>query len=205
MTVRTAAQALDLVRQSGLVGMTTTGSLPSLVQAVVGGPVKGSWWGHPKGKLVFNLGEALHDSPEVLVTKLAGGKVTFVHVALWPALYRVVTDDAWRLRAKDRVGPDARRLLARVERAGEARLDELGEHLEAPARRLLGKTKDELEKAVLVQSESLHTERGSHTTRLRSWRSWASAETRQAAAALDFDRALAVLEAASCGAPLGLR
>jgi hypothetical protein len=130
--------------------------------------------------------------------------VTFVHEALWPALYRVVSDDGWRRRAKAEVGPGARHLLGRVERAGEVRLDELGESLDAPARKLLAGAKDELEKAVLVQSAQLHTERGSHTTRLRAWVRGVSPATARAAGALGFDEAIDALRAAGRGARLGL-
>ena len=52
--------------------------------------VRGSWWGHAKGKLIFTLAEALEASHEVLSVKLLGGKTTFVHQVLWPALWKKV-------------------------------------------------------------------------------------------------------------------
>ena len=67
--------------------------VPSLAVAVAGGPFKGSWWGHPKGKLIFALANALEDSGELVALKLIEGKTTYVHKALWPALLRVVTDE----------------------------------------------------------------------------------------------------------------
>ena len=66
--------------------MTPSGDLPSFVVAVAGGPVKGSWWGHPKGALIYDLANALHDSTEVRSVRLIDGKNTFVHRSLWPAL-----------------------------------------------------------------------------------------------------------------------
>jgi hypothetical protein len=56
---------------------------------VAGGPIKGSWWGHPKGQEIFRLAEAVEDSGDVLVCKLIEGKVTYVHRRLWPALARL--------------------------------------------------------------------------------------------------------------------
>jgi hypothetical protein len=38
---------------------------------------------------MFRLFGAVCDSPEVLVCRLAGGKITFVHERLWPALVRL--------------------------------------------------------------------------------------------------------------------
>jgi hypothetical protein len=33
--------------------------LPSVVAIAAGGPVRGSWWGHPKGRVIFNALERL--------------------------------------------------------------------------------------------------------------------------------------------------
>ena len=48
--------------------------------------MRGSWWAHPKGNEIFLLSRAIRESPEVLVCRIAGGKVTYVHRNLWPAL-----------------------------------------------------------------------------------------------------------------------
>jgi hypothetical protein len=63
--------------------------VPSLAEAVAGGPIRGSWWGHPKAHEIFRVAEALCDSSEVLVCKLVDGKVSFVHRRLWPALVKL--------------------------------------------------------------------------------------------------------------------
>ena len=80
--IRTAQEALDLVRARGAVTLVPAGAGRSLFEAVAGGPVRGSWWGHPRGKLIFALASALEGSPEVLALKLAQGKVTFLHRSL---------------------------------------------------------------------------------------------------------------------------
>jgi hypothetical protein len=154
----TPRQALDLVRRHGVVTMTHSEGIPSLVEEVAGGPVKGSWWGHPKGKLIYRLAESLHDSGEVLSLKLVGGKVTFLHRSRWPALARVVTDPAWRRSAQVGLSSPAAKLLRVVERLGTLRLDRAS---------LAGRK--ELELSLLVHSGSVHTEKGSHSTILAMW------------------------------------
>src|SRR5262245_16878221 len=95
-TIKTEAEAVALVRKHKVVMLADHDPLPSLVRAVVGEPVRGTWWGHPKGNLIFDLANAIEGSGEALVVKLVAGKVTFVHAALWPALYRVVADPELR-------------------------------------------------------------------------------------------------------------
>ena len=85
----TPRAALAFVRRHGVVLEGARGPVPNLVEAVVGGPIRGSWWGHKKGKEIFWLTRAVRDSPEVLVCRLVAGKVTYVHRRLWPALVRL--------------------------------------------------------------------------------------------------------------------
>jgi len=179
--IHTPRQALDLVRRHGIVTMTRS-SRPSLVEAVAGGPVKGSWWGHPKGNLIYRLAESLHDSGEVLSLKLVGGKVTFLHRSRWPALARVVTDVDWRRSAGYPLSSQAGELLRKVERVGKLRLDQ--SHL---------KGRKELELTLLVHSGSMHTEKGRHTTVLTSWRKMFDSETLARARRLSLAEALALL------------
>src|SRR5262245_35006595 len=88
--------------------------LPSVTSLVAGAPVRGSWWGHRRGRAIYAVLQALADDGEVLFTKLVGGKVTLVHRRLWPALVGVALARApWQLRG---LTEPARRLLARVER-----------------------------------------------------------------------------------------
>lgn len=84
-------QGLDFVKRHGVVLQAARGPVPSLAEAIAGGPIRGSWWGHPKGHEIFRVAEAVCESPEVLVCKLVGGKVTYVHRRLWPALVRLAS------------------------------------------------------------------------------------------------------------------
>lgn len=63
--------------------------MPSLAEAIAGGPIQGSWWGHARSHEIFALTRAVRDCPDVLVCRLVGGKITYVHRRLWPALVRV--------------------------------------------------------------------------------------------------------------------
>ena len=85
----TPKQGLAFVKRHGIVLQAARGPVPSLAEAVAGGPIRGSWWGHPEGHEIFRVAEAVSESPDVLVCKLISGKVTYVHRRLWPALVRL--------------------------------------------------------------------------------------------------------------------
>jgi hypothetical protein len=93
----TSVAALAFVRRQGIVLESAHGPVPNLAEAVVGTPIRGSWWGHAKGKEIFWLTRAVRDSKQVLVCRLLRGKVTYVHRRLWPALVRL----AGAFRQKD--------------------------------------------------------------------------------------------------------
>src|SRR2546427_6592889 len=82
-------EGLAFVKRHGIVLEAARGPFPSLAEAIAGGPIRGSWWGHPKGRLIFRAAQSLCQSPEVLVCKLIDDKVTYVHRRLWPALIKL--------------------------------------------------------------------------------------------------------------------
>ncbi|MDB5973686.1 MAG: hypothetical protein JWR07_446 [Nevskia sp.] len=84
----TSQQALAFIQQHGIVLEAARGKAPSLAEAIAGEPLSGTWWSHPKSQEVYAATRAVRDSPDVLVCRLLGGKVTFVHRRLWPALVR---------------------------------------------------------------------------------------------------------------------
>ena len=84
-------QAIAFVERHGVVLQAARGPLPSLAEVIAGEPIRGSWWGHPKGREIFRVAEAVCDSPDVLVCKLVQGKVTYVHRRLWPALVKLAS------------------------------------------------------------------------------------------------------------------
>src|SRR6058998_2289043 len=85
----TSRQALAFVRKHGVVLEAAQGPVPSLAEAIAGGPIRGSWWAHAKGRIIFRAVQAVCKSPEVLVCKLIDDKVTYVHRRLWPALVKL--------------------------------------------------------------------------------------------------------------------
>jgi hypothetical protein len=85
----TPRQALAFVEKNGIVLESARGPVPSLAETIAGEPVRGSWWGHPKGNAIFACSRAIRNSEDVLTCRLIDGKVTYVHRRLWPALMRL--------------------------------------------------------------------------------------------------------------------
>jgi hypothetical protein len=56
---------------------------------VVGGPITGSWWGHPDHDEIFRVLNEATSSDQVVRLKLVDSKVTLVHRRIWPALVRL--------------------------------------------------------------------------------------------------------------------
>jgi len=84
-------EALAFVERHGIVLQAARGPVPNLAEAIAGGPIRGSWWGHPKGKEIFRAAEAICESPNILVCKLIAGKITYVHRRLWPAFIKLAS------------------------------------------------------------------------------------------------------------------
>lgn len=81
--------ATDFIRDRGIVLESARGSAPSLAEAIVGEPIDGNWWSHPRAKEIFRITRAIRASDSILVCRLIASKVTFVHRRLWPAIVRV--------------------------------------------------------------------------------------------------------------------
>lgn len=163
------AAALRRVRtaleQGGLL-LLQDAELPAATTLIVGEVVRGSWWGHPQNKLVYETLQRL--GSEVLWTKLVRGKETIVARSLWPALLGVARSrEAWQLRGLASAG---RQLLELVDAApASLRLDQVTlRAAEAPPRELAR----ELERRLLVHGDELHTESGRHVELLESWAQW---------------------------------
>jgi hypothetical protein len=81
--------ALNFVEKHGVVLESAGGPVPNLAEAIAGERIRGSWWGHEKGKEIFRVTRLIRASSDVLVCRLIDGKVTYVHRRLWPALLRL--------------------------------------------------------------------------------------------------------------------
>jgi hypothetical protein len=155
-------KALRNLTRSGLL-LLTDPTLPSLVSLIVGKPIKGSWWGHAKGSLIFNVSNELGDHADVLTVKLVSGKVTFVHKKLWPALYAVgLSHEEWQTRGLPAAGT---KLLSVIERKSPVRADRLTDDYR--------KVLPILERRLLAVCGEIHTESGAHAKTAESWRHWA--------------------------------
>jgi hypothetical protein len=96
-----ASQALRLLKREGAMLESGRGPFSTLTEAIAGERIRGSWWGHPKGKLIFAVLSEVHESEDVAVCKLVEGKITLIHRRLWPALFALA--GAKRMPALDRV------------------------------------------------------------------------------------------------------
>jgi hypothetical protein len=193
--VRTEHDALELIRQRLVVTEVPATGTTSLVEAVAGGPVHGSWRTHAKGRLMYRLGRMLRASNEVLSVRLVEGKVAFVDPSLWAVVYRVAMEPSRRRRSLEGLSPQARALLTAVERDKVVRLGKDSE---------LTKARETLEERLLVHVSEAEAEAGQHVTVLRSWRDWVSPTVKEAAETLTYEEALERLREACGGAPTGL-
>lgn len=83
--------ATAFVCEHGIVLESARGPVPSLAEAIAGESINGNWWSHPRAREIFRITRALRASDAVLVCRLVGSKVTFVHQRLWPAIVRVAS------------------------------------------------------------------------------------------------------------------
>jgi hypothetical protein len=164
-------EVLEQLHRFGLL-LESDARLPSVAGLVAGGPVRGSWWGHPMGQAIFLVADRLADHADVIATKLVSGKVTYVHRRLWPAVVAVGRSrEPWQIRA---LPAAARSLLSRVTRQGELRTDRIARPRGSGAgSRTAREAARTLETRLLVYSESIHTESGAHARRLETWDHWA--------------------------------
>jgi len=150
------SKVLDALSRSGLL-LQQDKKLPSVVTLVAGESLSTSWWGHPKGRIIFKVLSELSHHPDVLFAKLLHQKVTLVHRKLWPALLAAISvDEPWQLNG---LSPSARTLLAEARESG------------APVRGS-GKAVKEIELRLLAHAEEVHTESGRHETALEPWSTW---------------------------------
>lgn len=162
MSSRDEARVLKELERAGFL-LFTDPKLRSVAGIVAGEPIRGSWWSHEKGRVIFAVCESLSEHPDLLIAPLVSGKVTWIHKTLWPALLAVAMERApWQTAG---LTPLARAVLAKVSRADSVRTDHLPK-TEAAASKIL-------ETRLLVHGGQVHTEKGAHARVLESWENWA--------------------------------
>ena len=65
------------------------GSVPNVAEFIAGGPIRGSWWGHPKVSLIYEILGVIDDDPSIVSARFINAKGTFQHERVWPAIVRV--------------------------------------------------------------------------------------------------------------------
>ena len=144
--------------------------LPSVCTLITGEPLRGSWWSHPLANAIFRVNEQLADHDDVLITKLISGKVTFVHRELWPEIMAIgLAREGWQTKA---LSKSALLLLKMIDEQGSLRTDEPAWPRDPQLKP--GDAARELEKQLLIHSEELHTESGSHSKLIETWQRWAN-------------------------------
>ena len=144
--------------------------LPNVASIVAGEAIRGSWWSHLRCHDIHAVISRIASDPDVVITKLISGKITYVQRELWPALVAVAcSHEPWQRRG---ISQAARRLLKIVNQRGPLRTD----HLQWPrtAKRSPGDAARELERKLLVHGQDIHTERGTHAKYVESWQHWSS-------------------------------
>ncbi len=153
--MKTAQQVRSALEKGGLL-LLQDKAFPSIATLVAGEIISGSWWSHPRSHDIFRAAGEVAAHRDVLVCKLLGGKVTFVHRKLWPALLAVaLAREPWQTNGLSRA---ARELSDQVERDGSVIAS--------------GPAAGEIECRLLARGEQLHTDAGKHKIRLERWRDW---------------------------------
>jgi hypothetical protein len=151
------------IERRGLL-LVTDPVLPSVTTVVAGEPVRGSWWSHPKAHEIYAVLQSLEEERSVMLVKLVSKKETFVHESLWPELFVIATaKESWQMKG---LSARALALLAKVEKLGSLRLDEVGRGFD---RKALSRVAQELEERLLVHGRQVHGESGAHQKLLSSW------------------------------------
>lgn len=129
--------------------------------------IRGSWWSHKLAHTIFGVAEMLDDHPDVMITKLVSGKVTFVHRELWNRIYSIgVAREEWQVK---KLSVNARQMLERLDSAGRMETNKAGKEFGAKP----GDVARELELRMLIHAEQVHTESGKHAKVIETWHAWA--------------------------------
>ena len=159
------ARAMNILEESGLL-LVMGLEIPDVCRLVTSQKIKGSWWGDPAGQEIFAVSEMLSDHTDITVTKLISGKVTFVHRKLWQKLVAVgKARDDWQMLNLTRQG---KLLLRQLDKEGQL----LTNKLVTSFGKRPGDIARELELKLLIHSDQIHTESGSHAKILETWEHW---------------------------------
>ena len=67
----------DKIKEAhGIVLESARGSIPSLVERIAGGPVRGSWWAHKRSREIWKIIQAVRQTEAILVCRPGNGRIT---------------------------------------------------------------------------------------------------------------------------------
>lgn len=159
---------IDYLEEYGLL-LEADQSFPSITTIIAGTPIKGRWWGHPKGKLIFRELSDLAENPDIMITKLVSGKVTFVHKQLWSFVYAIGNaNEAWQTLKLTEM---EKRLLKIINREGSVELDRVKDKPGFDSKTVSDAVRG-LEKRLLIHAEQVHTAQGNHSKIMETWENW---------------------------------
>ena len=141
--------------------------IPDVRELITDKRSKGSWWADSAAHEIFAVNELLEDHLDVIITKLISGKVTFVHRKLWRELFAVASArEDWQLRG---LSVPAQSLLRELDKVGSLFTHKLPKSSGPKP----GEIARELDLRLLIHSEQIHTESGSHAKLVETWEAWA--------------------------------
>jgi hypothetical protein len=156
----------DRLRRDGIL-LQHDAVLPSATSMIAGEPVEGSWWSHPLANEIYDALQPLHH--EATSVKLIVGKVTLVHRRLWPELVAIGrARQRWQL---DRLSPTSTKTFEAVRK--RRRAITVGEAIPSYDKKAQQAAVRDLERRLLIHSEEVHTEAGSHAKYLQTWAAFA--------------------------------
>jgi hypothetical protein len=160
----------------GIVLVGGRSALPNAVEAIAGGPIDGSWWGHPEGSRIYRLLNELEEgSAGFIELALAEAKRTVIAPRLVPTVRALAGDPGRRARVLDNLKAPARKLYEALGDGGVVRSDDAELRSELGGNGLRA-ARMALESGLLARSTSLHTASGHHASVLESYGDRSTAE-----------------------------
>jgi hypothetical protein len=77
------------VEDRGVVLQSARGPIPNVAEFIAGEPIRGSWWGHAAGSMIYEILNLLDYDDDIVTTRLVNAKITLIHARVWPAIVRV--------------------------------------------------------------------------------------------------------------------
>ncbi len=166
-TDKNFVKVLNKLTETGFL-LVSGSEIPDVRGLITNRRSKGSWWADSAAHEIFAINEMLEDHPDVTITKLISGKVTFVHRKLWRELFAVASArEDWQVQG---LSVPAQLLLRELDKVGSLFTHTLPKSSVSKP----GETARELELRLLIHSEQIHTESGSHAKLVETWEAWAN-------------------------------